>query len=157
MNVQIISHFTNPAHKIPKYATPMSAAVDLRLYLVEDGATKTLEPGESSMASLGIQLNMTRDIAAFIFPRSGLGSIGVSEYGEGAGLVITNGVAVIDADYHRVLFAPLVNRTAEPLVLAHGDRILQLVFMPVVRAELEEVDSFDNPSARGGLGSTGIK
>ena len=90
-------------------------------------------------------------LAATILPRSGLG--------HKKGLILGNSVGLIDNDYHGQLFISAWNRSNEPIFISPGDRIAQLVFVPIVKAELNQVESFTSNTERGdgGFGSTGTK
>ena len=116
---------------LPEYATPGSAGLDLRA-MVE--APLLLAPGQS----------------AVVLPRSGLG--------HKQGLVLGNLVGLIDSDYQGPLMISLWNRSQSPCTVAPGDRVAQLVVMPVQRVQLERVESFE-ASARGegGFGHTGLR
>ena len=100
---------------------------------------------------LSIFLNDPNAVA-MIYPRSGLG--------HKRGLVLGNGTGVIDADYQNQLFVSAWNRNPDgaPITIEPGDRIAQLVLMPVVRARFVEVEAFEAETARGlgGFGSTGV-
>ncbi|MEM1411872.1 MAG: dUTP diphosphatase [Pseudomonadota bacterium] len=131
---------------LPDYATPGSAGLDLRA-MVED--TLTIAPGETQLLPSGFAMHMADEqLAAVILPRSGLG--------HKHGIVLGNLVGLIDSDYQGQVFVSCWNRSAQPFVIEPGDRIAQLVFVPVVRATWEVVDSFER-SARGagGFGHTG--
>ena len=116
---------------LPAYATEASAGLDLRAAL---DAPLELAPGD----------------AAVILPRSGLG--------HRHGIVLGNGTGLIDADYQGPLLISTWNRGRAPFTIAPGDRIAQLVVLPIVRASLQVVDTFEE-SARGagGFGHTGVQ
>lgn len=126
-------------------ATALSAGFDLRWPEREI----TLLPGErTGPVDLGVSLDL-RDLPpcmAVIAPRSGLGS---------RGLNLANTLGVIDQDYTDLLIATLVNTGRREIVIRTGDRILQLLLVPVLRPTVTLVDAID-PSGRGGLGSTGV-
>lgn len=132
----------------PEYATAGSAGMDLRAVIDEP---IHLSPGGVELVTTGIALNM-RDpnYCAIILPRSGLG--------HKHGIVLGNLVGLIDSDYQGELMVSLWNRNkdGEAFTINPGDRIAQLVFMPVVTAGMIEVETFD-PTERGegGFGSTG--
>jgi dUTP pyrophosphatase len=131
---------------LPQYATPGSAGLDLRACLDRDLA---LEPGDTQLIPTGLAIHMgDPGLAATILPRSGLG--------HKHGIVLGNLVGLIDSDYQGQLFVSCWNRGREHFTIRIGERIAQLVFVPVVRAELRIVDSFD-PSLRGegGFGHSG--
>ncbi len=132
---------------LPEYATAGSAAMDLR---AAPESALTLAPGDSVLVPTGLAIHIgDPDWCALVLPRSGLG--------HRHGLVLGNLVGVIDADYQGPLMVSCWNRARAPFTIAVGDRIAQILFMPVARARLQRVETFD-PSARGagGFGSTGI-
>ncbi|WP_158881746.1 dUTP diphosphatase [Rhodanobacter sp. L36] len=133
---------------LPQTATLGSAGMDLRAAL---DAPLTLQPGESSLVPSGMAIHI-RDPGwcALIVPRSGLG--------HKHGLVMGNLVGVIDADYQGPLMISCWNRGQQPYTIEIGDRIAQLLLVPVAQARLNIVDEF-TPSERGsgGFGSTGVK
>jgi len=132
---------------LPEPATDGSAGMDLRA-AVE--APITLKPGESVLVPTGMAIHIGDPAwCALIVPRSGLG--------HKQGLVMGNLVGVIDADYQGPLMISAWNRGTADLTIAPGDRIAQLLLVPVGRARLRVVDGFA-PSRRGegGFGSTGV-
>lgn len=131
---------------LPEAATAGSAGMDLRAAL--EGPL-TLAPGESALVPSGIAIHIgDPGWCALIVPRSGLG--------HKHGLVMGNLVGVIDADYQGPLMISCWNRGSAAFTIAPGDRIAQLMFVPVARARFRKVEAFA-PSARGagGFGSTG--
>ena len=133
---------------LPEAATSGSAGMDLRAALE---APLMLEPGATALVPSGIAIHIgDPGWCALIVPRSGLG--------HKQGLVMGNLVGVIDADYQGPLMISCWNRGREPVTIGVGDRIAQLLLVPVAQARLRLVDEFA-PSARGagGFGSTGIK
>jgi dUTP pyrophosphatase len=133
---------------LPEAATAGSAGMDLRAALE---APLVLEPGATALVPSGIAIHIgDPGWCALIVPRSGLG--------HRQGLVMGNLVGVIDADYQGPLMISCWNRGREPVTIGVGDRIAQLLLVPVAQARLRLVDEFA-PSARGagGFGSTGIK
>lgn len=133
---------------LPDYATLGSAGMDLRA-MVE--AAFELVPGQACLVPSGIAIHIgDPQLCAVILPRSGLG--------HNKGLVLGNLVGLIDADYQGPLKISLCNRSAEPITIEPGDRVAQLVFMPVVRAELTRVDEFvSSDRGAGGFGHTGVR
>ena len=131
---------------LPEYATTGSAGLDLRACLNE---ALTLGPGETSLIPTGIAIHIgDTDLAAVLLPRSGLG--------HKHGIVLGNLVGLIDSDYQGQVFVSCWNRGAEAFVIGVGDRIAQMVFVPVVQAEFEMVDSFETSErGHGGFGHTG--
>ncbi|HET9033183.1 MAG TPA: dUTP diphosphatase [Dokdonella sp.] len=131
---------------LPDYATVASAGMDLRAMI---DAPMTLEPGASLLIASGMAIHIgDPSLCAIVLPRSGLG--------HKHGIVLGNGVGLIDADYQGPLMISCLNRSNEAFALKPGERIAQLVLMPVTRARFELVDSFD-PTQRGsgGFGSSG--
>jgi dUTP pyrophosphatase len=131
---------------LPDYATVASAGMDLRAMI---DSPLQLEPGASTLIASGMAIHIgDPSLCAIVLPRSGLG--------HKHGIVLGNGVGLIDADYQGPLMISCLNRSAEAFTLVPGERIAQLVFMPIVRASFTLVESFD-PSARGsgGFGSSG--
>ena len=126
---------------LPAYATDGSAGMDLRAML---DAPLDLAPGKTELIPTGIAIHIgDPDLAAVILPRSGLG--------HKHGIVLGNLVGLIDSDYQGQLFVSCWNRGQENFRVEIGERIAQLMLMPVVRAEFEVVDSFDE-SERGAGG-----
>ncbi len=132
---------------IPAYATDGSAGLDLR---AAPSAAITLVPGQAERIPTGLAIHIgDPNWCAMILPRSGLG--------HHHGLVLGNLVGLIDADYQGPLQISCWNRGDQPYTIAPGDRIAQMLFVPVTQARLVAVDRFV-PSERGagGFGSTGI-
>ena len=131
---------------LPDYATVASAGVDLRA-MVE--APLILQPGAAMLIPSGMAIHIgDPSMCAIILPRSGLG--------HKHGIVLGNGVGLIDADYQGPLMISCLNRSSTDFSVTPGERIAQLVFLPIVRASFVQVEEFD-PSARGsgGFGSSG--
>lgn len=131
---------------LPAPATAASAGIDLRAML---DAPLTLAAGASALIPSGIAIHLgDPGLCAVVLPRSGLG--------HGHGLVLGNLVGLIDADYQGPLMISCWNRSAVAYTIAPGERIAQLVVLPIVRPRFELVDAF-TPSARGvgGFGSSG--
>ena len=131
---------------LPGYATDGSAGMDLRACL---DAPLTLAPGQAELVPTGIAIHIADPgLAAMLLPRSGLG--------HKHGVVLGNLVGLIDSDYQGQLMVSLWNRGREPFTVQPGERIAQMVIVPVVRARFEVVESFEE-SARGagGFGHTG--
>ncbi len=131
---------------LPNYATGQSAGMDLRACLMEP---LLLAAGESQMVSSGIAIHIgDPTVAAIVLPRSGLGSK--------HGIVLGNLVGLIDADYQGPLMLCCWNRSSVVYRIEPGERIAQLVLMPIWRPSLEIVDSFDQSErGAGGFGHTG--
>lgn len=131
---------------LPAPATKASAGIDLRAML---DAPLTLEAGACALIPSGIAIHIgDPDLCAVVLPRSGLG--------HKHGIVLGNLVGLIDADYQGPLLISCWNRSDTTFTITPGERIAQLVILPVVRAAFEVVDDF-SPSARGagGFGSSG--
>src|SRR5688572_13168819 len=132
----------------PAYATEASAGMDLRAAI---DAPLVLQPGDTALVPSGIALHLgDPQLCAVVLPRSGLG--------HRHGIVLGNGTGLIDADYQGPLLISVWNRGHEAFTIAPGDRIAQLVVLPIVRATLQVVDTFEE-SARGGggFGHTGVR
>lgn len=134
------------AFPLPAYATTGSAGMDLRACL--DGAL-TLNPGDTTLIPTGLAIHIgDPGLAAVILPRSGLG--------HKHGIVLGNLVGLIDSDYQGQLLISCWNRGQDSFTIEPGERIAQLVFVPVVQVSLQAVDNF-NQSDRGtgGFGHSG--
>ncbi|CEA04434.1 deoxyuridine 5'-triphosphate nucleotidohydrolase [Pseudomonas saudimassiliensis] len=131
---------------LPTYATSGSAGLDLRAML---DAPLTLEPGQTSLLPSGMAIHIADPgLAAMILPRSGLG--------HKHGIVLGNLVGLIDSDYQGELMVSCWNRGQQPFTIEPGERIAQLVLVPVVQAQLEIVSEFgDSQRGAGGFGHTG--
>ncbi|QSX37575.1 dUTP diphosphatase [Shewanella sedimentimangrovi] len=133
---------------LPAYATPGSAGMDLRAML---DTRLTIAPGETVLIPTGIAIHVADPgLAAVILPRSGMG--------HKHGIVLGNLVGLIDSDYQGPLMVSCWNRGNEPYTLEIGDRLAQLVFVPVVQAQFKLVDEFDTSSrGEGGFGHSGTR
>ena len=133
--------------ELPDYATDGSAGMDLRACLEQDSLT--INPGETHLIPTGMAIHLDDPgMAAVILPRSGLG--------HKHGIVLGNLVGLIDSDYQGQLFVSCWNRGHDAFTINTGDRIAQLVFVPVVQAAFEIVDDFNvSERAEGGFGHTG--
>lgn len=132
--------------KPPFYATGGSAGMDLSACIDEP---ITLEPGEKTIVPTGIAIQLpSNEYVALVFARSGLGIK--------HGITMANGVGVIDSDYTGEIMCGLINLSQSAYTLFPGDRIAQMVFMPVAVATLVPVDELEaTERGAGGLGSTG--
>jgi len=133
---------------LPTYATAASAGLDLRAAL---DAPLLLLPGDTVLVPSGLAIHLgDPGLCAVILPRSGLG--------HKHGIVLGNGTGLIDADYQGPLLISVWNRGREAFTMQPGDRIAQLLLLPIVRATLQVVDEFET-SARGvgGFGHTGVR
>jgi len=131
---------------LPDYATDGSAGMDLRAMLE---SPLDLAPGETELLPTGIAIHIgDPSLAAVILPRSGLG--------HKHGIVLGNLVGLIDSDYQGQLFVSCWNRGSKPFRIEVGERIAQLVLLPVVRAVFEQVEEFDESDrGAGGFGHSG--
>lgn len=150
LNIQlkILDPRVGKQYELPAYATSGSAGLDLRACL---DAPLQLNPGETSLLPTGIAIHIgTPDVAAVILPRSGLG--------HKHGIVLGNLVGLIDSDYQGELKISCWNRSNDHYTIQPGDRIAQLVFIPVLQATFEVVDSFEaSHRGEGGFGHSGSK
>lgn len=132
---------------LPARATPGSAGMDVRACI---DAPLELLPGHSTLIPTGFAMHIADpDLAAVLLPRSGLG--------HKQGIVLGNLVGLIDSDYQGQVLVSCWNRGSQPFTIAPGDRIAQLVFLPVVRTEFDVVPEFaTSDRGAGGFGHTGI-
>lgn len=131
---------------LPTYASEGAAGLDLRACL---DAPLELEPGGAELIPTGLSIHIADPArAAMILPRSGLG--------HRHGIVLGNGVGLIDSDYQGQLFVSCWNRGRLPFTIEVGERIAQMIIVPVVQADFDLVEDFET-SARGegGFGSSG--
>ena len=128
------------------YATPGSAGMDLRACI---DATLTLAPGQVELVPTGIAIHVADPaLAALILPRSGLG--------HKHGIVLGNLVGLIDSDYQGQVMVSCWNRGTAPFTIAPGERIAQMVIVPVVQVAFEVVEQFtESHRGAGGFGSSG--
>lgn len=133
---------------LPAYATRGSAGLDLRAMLQAD---TTLEPGQTLLIPTGLSIHIADPgLAALILPRSGLG--------HKHGIVLGNLVGLIDSDYQGELMVSCWNRGQSAFNIAVGERIAQLVLVPVIQAQFELVGDFDNSErGAGGFGHSGSR
>lgn len=129
-----------------KYATSGSAGIDLIACI---DAPIIINPGQRAMIPTGVAVQLpSKHLATMIFSRSGLGG----KYG----ISMANGVGVIDSDYRGEIICPLQNNSNEDFIIKPGERVGQMIFMPVALAALEFVDELDETQrGDGGFGSTG--
>lgn len=146
LQVKILDTRLGTQFPLPSYATPGSAGLDLRAMI--DSPIELL-PGDTKLIPTGMAIHIGDPaLAAVILPRSGLGHKN--------GIVLGNLVGLIDSDYQGPLMVSCWNRGSLPFTLSVGERLAQLVLVPVVQAAFELVDEFHS-SERGtsGFGSTG--
>ena len=146
IELKIIDPRVGTDFPLPAYATPGSAGLDLRACL---DAPLILEPGATQLLPTGMAIHIKDPgLCATILPRSGLG--------HKHGIVLGNLVGLIDSDYQGQLFVSCWNRSSEPFTIEPGERIAQLVILPVVQAEFTLVSEFDQSErGAGGFGSSG--
>ena len=148
LQVKVLDPRIGRDYPLPQYATPGSAGVDLRACI---DATLTLNPGDTQLIPSGIAIHLDDPgYAAIVLPRSGLG--------HKHGIVLGNLVGLIDSDYQGQIFVSVWNRGQKSFAIEPGERIAQLVVVPVAQVEFAVVDEF-KPSERGagGFGSSGTK
>ena len=133
---------------LPAYATEHSAGLDLRAALETE---LTLQPGDTALIPSGIAIHIEDpNLCAVVLPRSGLG--------HRHGIVLGNGTGLIDADYQGPLLISLWNRSSEAFIIQPGDRVAQLVVLPIARVQLKIVDTFiESARGEGGFGHTGVR
>jgi len=146
IQLKILDPRIGTEYPLPSYATPGSAGLDLRALLEQ---AVTLQPGETVLVPTGIAIYIgDANLCATILPRSGLG--------HKHGIVLGNLVGLIDSDYQGQLMVSVWNRSQQPFTINVGERIAQLVFMPVVQASFDVVDDFAATSrGEGGFGHSG--
>ena len=135
---------------MPAYATDGAAAVDMRAAL-DEGTTVVIEPGQRAMIPTGMAISLeSANVVAILAARSGLAVK--------SGINLANGIGVIDSDYRGEICVGLYNSSDVPFTVNRGDRIAQLMFMPVYTAKLIEAATLDETArGAGGFGSTGVK
>lgn len=148
IDLKILDNRIGEQFPLPAYATEGSAGLDLRACLDE---AQVVEPGQTHLIPTGIAIHIgDPNLAATILPRSGLG--------HKHGIVLGNLVGLIDSDYQGQLMVSVWNRGQDTFTIEPGDRIAQLVFVPVVQAEFNIVSDFDSTErGEGGFGHSGKK
>ena len=146
LQVRILDARLGGEYPLPTYATAGSAGLDLRACL---DAPLLLEPGRAELISTGLSIHVADPgLAAVILPRSGLG--------HKHGLVLGNLVGLIDSDYQGQLMVSCWNRSTQDFTITPGERIAQLVVVPVVQVELKIVEEFTaSERGSGGFGHSG--
>jgi dUTP pyrophosphatase len=146
LQIRVLDPRIGQSIAFPAYATDGSAGLDLRACLSQP---LVLEPGDTQLIGTGLAIHIADpDLAALILPRSGLG--------HKHGIVLGNLVGLIDSDYQGELMVSCWNRGQTRFTVEPGERLAQLVLVPVVQAEFEVVDEFDSSHrGTGGFGSTG--
>ena len=148
LQVKVLDPRVGTEFPLPHYATPGSAGLDLRACL---DAPLTIAPGETHLIPTGIAIHLDdARLAAVLLPRSGLG--------HKHGIVLGNLVGLIDSDYQGQVMVSCWNRGQAPFTVEPGERIAQMVIVPVVQVAFEVVTEFDESSrGAGGFGSSGRK
>ncbi len=148
IDLKILDSRIGEQFPLPAYATEGSAGLDLRACLDE---VLVVEPGQTHLVPTGLAIHIgDPSLAATILPRSGLG--------HKHGIVLGNLVGLIDSDYQGQLMVSVWNRGQDTFQIEPGDRIAQLVFVPVVQAEFNLVNEFtDTERGEGGFGHSGKK
>ncbi|MDE1478501.1 dUTP diphosphatase [Xenorhabdus bovienii] len=146
IDVKILDPRIGQEFPLPTYATPGSAGLDLRACL--DNAVE-LAPGQTELLPTGLAIHIADEqLAAVILPRSGLG--------HKHGVVLGNLVGLIDSDYQGQLMVSVWNRGDKMFIIEPGERIAQMVFVPVVQAEFNLVEDFETSKrGSGGFGHSG--
>lgn len=146
IQVKILDARIGTEYPLPRYETSDAAGLDLRACINEP---LTIQPGKTELIQTGIAIYIGNpNMAAIILPRSGLG--------HKHGLVLGNLVGLIDADYQGPLMVSCWNRGEAAYTVNPGDRIAQLVFIPIVRTQFEVVDDFkQSERGAGGFGHSG--
>lgn len=147
LQVKILNPLLGTTIPLPEYATEGSAGMDLRACLKDD---IDLPPGEAELVPTGLAIYIADSgLAAMILPRSGLG--------HKHGIVLGNLVGLIDSDYQGELMVSCWNRGKSNFTIRPGERIAQLVLVPVVQAKLKITEEFEAMTSRGagGFGSSG--
>ena len=147
VEAKIVNPLLGQGIALPNYSTAGAAGMDIRACIKEQ---VIVGPGETCIIPSGLAISIhDPNLMAILAPRSGLGIR--------HGIVLANLVGVIDSDYHGEIKIGLWNRGEKPFVVEPGDRICQIMFVPVVQVELELVEDFTKGSDRGagGLGHTG--
>ncbi len=146
IDLKILDSRIGTEFPLPAYATPGSAGLDLRACLDQP---LTITPGETTLLPTGLAIHIgDANLCATVLPRSGLG--------HKHGIVLGNLVGLIDSDYQGQLMVSMWNRGQESFTINPGDRIAQLVFMPVIQAEFNIVSDFEQSErGEGGFGHSG--
>ncbi|WOH36888.1 dUTP diphosphatase [Thalassotalea fonticola] len=146
IKLKILDHRIGSDFPMPNYATLGSAGIDLCACMATELVVK---PGETQLIPTGISVFIEDPkLCATILPRSGLG--------HKHGIVLGNLVGLIDSDYQGPLMVSCWNRSQKSYTITPGDRVAQLVFLPVVQADFEIVNSFETSRrGQGGFGHTG--
>ena len=143
--VKVLIKKLNPKAKLPSYKTSGSSGMDL-MALIDD--TLTIKPNQSVLVPTGLSIAIPDDTEVQIRPRSGLAAK--------SNISVLNTPGTIDSDYRGELKIILINHGKEDFLINNGDRIAQMILMPVLKIEFEEVEDLPEPiRGSGGFGSTG--
>ena len=147
IKLKVIDQRLGKTIELPEYATSGSAGLDLRACIEDE--LLTISPGETVLIPTGIAIHIGDPaLAAVLLPRSGLG--------HKHGIVLGNLVGLIDSDYQGQVFVSCWNRSQTEFDIHVGDRIAQMVFVPIAQVEFERVETFDSSERGvGGFGHTG--
>lgn len=148
VQVKILDKRIGKEYPLPEYATAGAAGLDLRACV---DTNLTLEPGQAHLVPSGIAIHIADpNLAAVLLPRSGLG--------HKQGIVLGNLVGLIDSDYQGQVMVSLWNRSDTVVTIQPGDRIAQMVFVPIRQVSFSVVDEFeDSKRSEGGFGHTGVR
>ena len=146
LKIKPLDHKMGTSIPLPMFATPGSAAMDLCACIDEP---VTIKPGQRVMIPNGFAIALpSKDYVALLFPRSGLSTK--------SGISLANCVGVIDSDYRGPMMSALINHSPVDYTVNPGDRISQMMIVPVVHPEINVVDELDETErGEGGFGSTG--
>lgn len=146
VRIKILDARIGSEYPLPDYATDGAAGLDLRACL---DAPLSVHPGKTHLVPSGIAVHMADpELAAVVLPRSGLG--------HKQGIVLGNLVGLIDSDYQGQVMISIWNRGSQTVAIEPGDRIAQMVFVPIKRVSFEVVEDFtDSARGGGGFGHTG--
>ena len=148
IQVKILDDRIGSLFPVPSYATAGSAGVDLRACIESE---ITIKPGETILIGTGIAININDSgLMATLLPRSGLG--------HKDGIVLGNLVGVVDSDYQGQVFISCWNRGNKVFNISPGDRLAQMIFVPVVQVQFDIVENFEANTVRGdgGFGHSGV-
>lgn len=146
VQIKVLNKAMGDKYPLPEYGTEGSAGLDLRASLAE---TVLLNPNQTSLIKTGIAIHMEDPtIAGMILPRSGLG--------HKHGIILGNTVGLIDSDYQGEIMVSCWNRSGDAFSINPGDRIAQLVIVPILKVQFKVVEDFEaTERGAGGFGSTG--
>lgn len=145
LKIKRVSTLPNPL-PLPQYQTPHAAGMDL---MADIEKPVLLEPGQRSLISTGLAIELPEGFEAQVRPRSGLA---IKQ-----GISLVNSPGTIDADYRGEVKVILINLGQEPFTIKRGDRIAQMVVSPVTQVKIQEIEELsDTTRSEGGFGSTGV-